>query len=150
MTAVAIGGQVRTTGQLTGAVVDPSGASVPAATVKVEEPSTRFTQTVTTAAAGEYVFTQLQPGRYRVTADATGFSQAVYTDVVIEAARTIDLRVEMKVGSSSQAIEVSAQTQVLETTSNTLATTINPDAVQNLPLNGRDALPLAELTPGAQ
>ncbi len=142
--------QVRTTGQLSGTVVDPSGAAVPNAKVRVTEPATGFTQSVTAGGFGEYSFPELQPGQYEVTSTAAGFSQAVYTGVVIEAARTTDLQLQMKVGASSQSVEVSAQAQVLETTTSTLSTTINPQSVQDLPLNGRDLLPMAELVAGAQ
>lgn len=143
-------GQVRTTGILSGTVVDPSGAAVPNASVTVTEPSTGFTQTVTASGVGDYSFTELQPGQYQLTCSAPGFANAVYSNIVIEAARTVDLQVQMKVGAASQSVEVSAQGQVLETSSNTLATTINPESVQNLPLNGRDLLPMAELVAGAQ
>lgn len=142
--------QVRTTGQLSGTVIDPSGAAIPKATVTVAEPTTGFTQTVTASASGEYSFPELQPGQYRVTATATGFAQAVYTSVVIQAAQTTDLQLQLKVGTATQTVEVSAQGQVLETSSNTLSTTINPKSVQDLPLNGRDLLPMAELVAGAQ
>jgi hypothetical protein len=59
--------------------------------------------------------------------------------VAVEAAQTVDLKVEMKVGPTTAVIEGSAQAQVLETTSNTLSTTISPEAIQDLPLDGRDA-----------
>ena len=143
-------GQVRTTGQLSGTVLDPSGAAIPNAQVTVNEPATGFTSSANTSSAGAYSFAELQPGNYQVTATAPGFAQAVYNSVVIEAARTTDLAIQMKVGSSKQSIEVSAQGQVLETSSTTLATTIDPKSVQNLPLNGRDLLPMAELVAGAQ
>jgi hypothetical protein len=144
------GAQVITTGQIAGTVVDPSGAVVPGATVTVTQPSTGFTQSVSTNVAGEYVFLNLLPGNYQLAATASGFAVASYTDVVVEAARTKNVQIQMKIGKTSQTIEVSAQGTILETTTNTLANTINPDAVQDLPLAGRDLLPLALLVPGAE
>ena len=143
-------GQARTEGQLSGTVVDPSGATVPNATLTLSEPSTGFTTTITANASGDYTFPDLQPGTYALTATAKGFASNTYKSVVIYAGRISNLKVEMKVGASTETVEVSAQAEVLETTSNTLATTVTGNSIQNLPLNGRDALPFAQLLPGAQ
>lgn len=142
--------QVRTAGTVSGTVVDPSGAVVPGASLTISEASTGFSQTVTSNSSGEYVFPALQPGTYSLAASATGFASTVYSDVVVSAARTSNIIVQMKVGAASQTVEVSAQGQVLETTSNTLSTTVGSSAIQNLPLNGRDILGFALLVPGAQ
>jgi hypothetical protein len=142
--------QVRTTGQISGTVTDPSGALVAGATITVTMPSTGFTQSVKANSEGQYSFPELQPGVYQLTASASGFAVTTYTDVLIEAARTKDLAIRMRVGQINEKVEVSAQGEVLETTTNTVATTIDPDQVQDLPLNGRDILPLAELVSGAQ
>lgn len=143
-------GQARTEGQLAGTVVDPSGAGVPNATLTISEPSTGFSTTVKASASGDYTFPDLQPGIYSLTASANGFATKTYKSVNIDAGRVSNLKVELKVGSSVETVEVSAQAEVLETTSNTLATTVSGDSIQNLPLAGRDALPFAQLLPGAQ
>jgi len=143
-------GQARTEGQLAGTVTDPSGASVPNASLTLTEPSTGFTTTVKATTSGDYTFPDLQPGTYSLTASAKGFATKEYKTVVIYAGRTSNLPVQLKVGSAVETVEVSAQGEVLETTSNTLATTVTGNDIQNLPLNGRDALPFAQLLPGAQ
>jgi hypothetical protein len=142
--------QVRTTGQVSGTVLDPSGAVVADATVVMKQTNTGFAQTVQSNGSGGYVFPNLQPGVYQLTATAPGFATAVVNDIVVEAARIKDVSVQMKVGTATDTVQVSAEGAVLETTTNTLSTTINPDQVQDLPLNGRDILPLAQLVPGAQ
>jgi hypothetical protein len=141
--------QVAATGGLTGTVVDPSGAVIPHATLTITDPTTNFSQTVTTNGAGVYTFVNLTPSTYRLTVSANGFAEAVVPGVIINTGRTTNLKVPMKVGEASTTVEVSSQGQVLETTTNTLATTISPEAIQNLPLAGRDALQFAELVPGA-
>jgi hypothetical protein len=141
--------QVLTTGGISGSVIDQSGGVIPDARVTISDPSTGFTRTTTSNAAGLYTFSDLQPATYRLKVSAKGFADAVVKDVVVEAAHTIDLKVEMKVGATTQVVEVSAQAQVLETTSNTLSTTISPEAIQDLPLEGRDALQFAQLVAGA-
>ncbi|HXW56930.1 MAG TPA: carboxypeptidase-like regulatory domain-containing protein [Candidatus Cybelea sp.] len=143
-------GQARTEGQLSGVVVDQSGATLPNATLVLDQPSTGFHTVVTSTAAGAYAFPDVQPGSYTLTADAKGFATKIYNTVVVYAGRTTDLRVELRVGTVTETVAVSAQAEVLETSSNTLATTVTGDAIQDLPLNGRDALPFAQLMPGAQ
>ena len=142
--------QVRTTGQLSGTVLDPSGAVLGSATVAARDADTGITRSQTTNASGQYVFPDLQPGTYQLTVTAAGFTSAVYNDVVIEAGRSRNLEIKMTMGAASEHVEVSAQGAVLETTTNTLSTTIDPVQLQNLPLAGRDLLPMAELVPGAQ
>jgi hypothetical protein len=143
-------GQASTAGELTGTVADPSGAVIATAQLTITQASTGFRRTVTSNSGGGYDFPDLQAGQYVLKVVAAGFTDAQYDNVTVETGRTVNLNVQMKVGSSTQTVEVSSQAQVLETTSNTLATTINPDSVQNLPLNGRDALPFAQLMAGAQ
>ncbi|HEX3985388.1 MAG TPA: carboxypeptidase-like regulatory domain-containing protein [Acidobacteriaceae bacterium] len=143
-------GQATTAGALSGTVADPTGAVIPNAALTISRPSTGFTRSVTASADGSFDLPDLQPGEYTLRASAKGFSDAVYNGIAIFTGRTINLRVKMAVGTSTQTVEVSSQPQTLETTTNTLATTINPDSVQDLPLNGRDALPFAQLVSGAQ
>lgn len=142
--------QLRTTGSISGVVSDPSGASVPGATITVKDPSTGLVQTAPSNASGEYVFPALLPAAYEVSVTARGFATATYTSVVVDAGRNTDLNVKLRVGAQSQTVEVTGHGEVLETSSNTLATTIENDAIQNLPLNGRDILGFAQLVPGAQ
>jgi Carboxypeptidase regulatory-like domain len=142
--------QVRITGQISGTVIDPSGSVVPGAVIATTMSSTGFTQSVAADSSGQYVFPELQQGVYQVTATANGFASTAYKNVVVEASRTKDLQIHMTIGQISEHVEVSAQGEILETTTNTLATTIDPDEVQDLPLNGRDILPMAEIVSGAQ
>ena len=141
--------QVVTTGGLSGTIVDPSGAAIPNATLTISNPSVGYTQTVTSNGAGVYTFADLQPATYQLTVSAKGFSDATVSGVIVAAARMTNLKIAMKVGAATETVEVSADSQVLETTTNSLNMTISPEAIQNLPLNGRDALQFAELTPGA-
>ena len=143
-------GQGRTEGQLSGRVLDPSGATVPAASLTLTQSSTGANLTATTNASGAYVFATVPPGTYKLSVEAKGFARAILDGVVIYTARTTDLDVNVTLGSTTQSVEVQAEGTVLETTTNTLATTVAGDSIQELPLNGRDILPFAQLVPGAQ
>lgn len=141
--------QVRITGQISGTVVDSSGAVVPRAVVKATDAATGASQTVTASASGVYVFPALQPGTYQLEATAKGFATAIYSNVVVSAAQTTDVQITMKIGAVSETVQVSAAGQILKTSEPTLATTISPTLVENLPLNGRDLLEFATLVSGA-
>ncbi len=143
-------GQATTAGQLTGTVVDPAGSVIPGAMLTLSRPSTGFTQNATANASGSYTLSNLQAGTYQLDVTAKGFAAAHYDDVNIDIGRISNLKILMKIGAASQTVKVSAAGEVLETTTNTLSTTISPDAVQDLPLNGRDTLPFAQLVQGAQ
>jgi hypothetical protein len=143
-------GQASTAGELSGTVIDPTGAVIPGATLTISQPSTGFTRTVVATGNGAYSFPDLNSGQYVLRVSAKGFADALYNGVTVDPGRVLDLNVHMRIGSSTQTVEVSSQGEVLETTTNTLATTISPEAVQDLPLNGRDALPFAQLVSGAQ
>src|SRR5215472_2939782 len=130
--------QVRTTGQLAGTVVDASGSVVPGASLTISQQATGFAQTITANESGEYIFPVLQPGAYQLRVTAKGFSSAFYEAVIIAAARTTDLKIGMAVGEVNEVVRVSSQSDVLETTSNTLSSTISPESIENLPLGGRD------------
>lgn len=140
----------RVQGQISGTVVDPSGAAVPAATVTLTQQSVGFSATTNTNETGSFVIPNLLPGKYKMIVEAKGFALAVFDEVTVDAARTTDMKVSLQIGGSAQTVEVSAVGEVLETSTNTLATTVNPDSIQDLPLNGRDILPLAQIVPGAQ
>lgn len=142
-------GQVSNNGQITGTVFDPSGKVISGAEITVSNPATKFTQTVKASSSGVYVFAQVEPGTYIVSATATGFTKTVLNNVVVQVAQTTDLPIKMTIGGEAQTVTVSATATVLQTTQNTLATTISPNLMENLPLNGRDVLEFATLAPGA-
>lgn len=142
--------QATTTGGLAGIVVDPSGSAIPGATLLITRPVIGFKRTVTSNSSGEYVIPNLEAGDYVLRVSAKGFADSLYLNVVIATGRTYNQNVQMKIGAASDTVSVVSSGEVLETTSNTLDTTIKPDAVQDLPLNGRDALPFAQLVSGAQ
>lgn len=141
--------QVTTSGKIAGTVLDPSGHAIPGAVVTATDPSISMTRTVKASPSGNYIFPALQPGRYDVSASAKGFATAVYHGIVVNVAQTTDVTVKLSIGTASQTITVSAAGQLLKTTQTTLATTISPKLIENLPLNGRNILEFASIVPGA-
>jgi len=143
-------GQVTTTGEIHGTVVDPSGAVVPDASIKLIDEATGIERTTAGAKDGGFVFVTLQAGSYTIAATAPGFQTAVLTGIDVLTARTRDVVIQMNVGEVTAHVEVTAAATALETTSNEISTTVQNNLVQELPLSGRDVLGFGLLMAGAQ
>jgi len=142
--------QVATTGQLVGAVQDQSGAVVPGVELQLQNEDTKAVLAAAASADGGFVFPTLSPGSYTLTVSKQGFDTTVYKGIIIYAARTTNQTIVMKVGAVTQTVEVLGGAQVLQTTANTIANTVDQKYLQDLPLPGRSALPFVLLSSGAQ
>jgi hypothetical protein len=142
--------QVATTGQIVGTVQDESGAITPDVGLELRNEATKATQNTVSRSDGGFVFTTLVPGSYTITATKQGFETAVYRGIVVNAARTTDQTVTLRVGVISETIEVLGAVPVLQTTTTTVSGTVDQKYLQDLPLPGRNALPFALLSAGAQ
>ena len=134
------------TSAIAGVITDETGATVPNATVTVTETATG--QVRTTTASGEYVVSQLPPGKYDVKVSAAGFQTGLASGVTLDVAQRARLDFTMKVGQLSQQVEVTARAAVMDTDTASLGQTIEQRTVNDLPLNGRNYLTLGSLSPG--
>src|SRR5215469_290556 len=87
----------RTEGQLSGRILDPSGAAIAGADLTLSQSSTGSTLTTSSNASGAYVFPTVPPGTYNLTVNAKGFARATLSEVVVYTARTTDLDVKVTV-----------------------------------------------------
>jgi hypothetical protein len=125
---------------LQGAVRDPSGAAVAAATVTARNLATNLTRTATTDADGMYQILSLPPGNYEVTAEAAGFSKGRIGSVTLTVGQRGDLDIPLAVGDVGAVVDISsAQVALVETTSTTVSNTIDQRRIENLPINERSA-----------
>ncbi len=138
-----------TTGDITGTVTDNSGAILPNAKVTLTNLETKETKTAQTTGAGDYTFTQLGPGTYSVEVQEAGFKSYVVPSVALAAGDRAREDAKLEVGSEAQTVQVTAQTPALQTDTSALSSTVTEQAVQDLPLNGRNYINLAQITPGA-
>jgi Carboxypeptidase regulatory-like domain len=141
--------QGRITGTIVGTVKDASGAVVPKAQLILIDTARGSTQETTSGTDGNFVFPNLQPGRYQLTANMQGFQPVTIQEVLVETARSIDVVVQFEVAGVTEAVNVEGRTQVVETSSNTVANTVNNEVIAKLPLAGRNILGFALLVPGA-
>jgi Carboxypeptidase regulatory-like domain len=135
-------------GTLSGTITDPSGSTVPNATVAIKATATGLTRTITTDEAGLYSAPNLLPGAYDVTASATGFQTVVQTGVTVTVGAQQTLNIKLSVGQVSQTVEVAAQAPQIQLTSSSITATVSDTTVRELPLNGRSWTDLATLQPG--
>src|SRR5215813_2098503 len=142
--------QVATTGQVVGGVQDASGAAVSGAELRLENVGTQVVQNTVAADDGGFVFPSVQPGVYKLTATRKGFETAIYTNIVVNAARTTNQPISLKVGSVNETVEVSGAAPALQLSTATISNTVEQKYLQDLPLPGREALPFALLSAGAQ
>ncbi len=138
-----------TTADILGTVTDATGAVVPNAQVTIKNLATGETRTGATSASGEYTFSLLQPGHYSITVTAGGFKVSNTPDLAIEAGDRARNDAHLQLGASSETINVEAQTPLLQAESATVSSTVTAQAVQDLPLNGRNYVQLVQLVPGA-
>jgi hypothetical protein len=138
------------TGAVNVTVQDPSGAAVNDAHLELKDLETNDVHTATTKGAGNAVLSFLNPAHYTLTVTKEGFATKVYPLVTVQANQVTALKVALSVGAAAQTVSVSGDNSpILDTTQNTIATTIDLKQVDNLPVGGRDVSALAFLVPGA-
>lgn len=136
------------TASLTGYVQDLSGAAIANAKVTVRNTATGITHTVITTAHGEYEVVQLPPAIYEVTAAANGFQTISQTGVVLQVDQRARTNFVLKVGQTTETIQVSSEAALTDTQSSSVGAVIDNREVSELPLNTRSFYSLALLAPG--
>ncbi len=135
-------------GAINGTVSDPSGAVVPNAQIKATEVSTGLDHNTVSTGDGQFAFQDIPLGAYKVTITAKGFRPYVADKVQVTAGTIYTLPIRLTLGEATQTVEVSAAALTIDTTTPTQTTTISSEAVQDIPLNGRDFAQLIAVNPG--
>ncbi len=147
--AAPFAGAQSTTADITGSVTDASGAAIPNATVTLTNVDTKEVRTAQSGGGGDYTFSQLGPGNYTVQIAETGFKSYSIQPFALAAGDRAREDAKLEVGSAGETVQVTSQTPALQTDSSDVATTVTEQAVQDLPLSGRNYINLAQITPGA-
>ena len=135
-------------GTILGVVKDPSGGAVAGATVTITNTDTSETRTAMTGDDGAYRVPALQPGHYSVKAEAPGFKSLTVTSLNLEVGQEMVVNGAMQVGSTEQAVTVTGEATLVDTTNSALGSVVSEQQVSDLPLNGRNYLDLTFLQPG--
>jgi hypothetical protein len=136
------------TGSISGSITDATGSAVSGATVKITAPATGFTRSTTTGEKGDYVIPLLSASNYDVEVNASGFQKTEAKDVRLQVDEHRELDFKLVPATVQTSVDVTASTVAVQTTDATLGQVINSQQVADLPLNGRDFVQLATLTPG--
>ncbi|MGB6303323.1 MAG: carboxypeptidase-like regulatory domain-containing protein, partial [Acidobacteriaceae bacterium] len=135
------------TTSLAGVVTDPSGGVLPGAAVTITRPATGQTLTTTTNARGQYQFSQLAPGTWNVTISAKGFADQTKVGTLL-VSKPATIPFTMSVQALAQTVNVSAETETLNTTDASLGNAISNRTIQSLPMEDRNVPDLLSLQPG--
>ena len=125
-------------GGINGTVTDGSGAVIPAAKITATDVATSTVRDTVSSSAGEFSFNDLPLGNYKIKVEASGFQTTEVTGVEVIAGKIYTLPVKLSVAQQATTVEVSADALSLDTTTFTQTTTIESEALQDVPLNGRD------------
>jgi len=140
-------GQTAGSGLIAGTLTDPSGAVVPGATVTIKHTDTATERVVTTNEVGLYRAPFLQPGNYQITASKSGFATVVRTDLNLQVGQTLTVDLSMPVKAASEAVTVSGEADVVDTSKTEVSQVVSEAAVTNLPIAGRRWDSFVLLTP---
>ena len=151
ISAQSVFAQLRIVGRISGTVQDPTGSVVPNAQVVLKDTKTGITKETTSTEGGTFLFPDLASGIYEVTVTIAGFQRSLVPDVSVSTNQTTDIRISLEVGQPTETVTVlGGASQVLETSSQLVASTLTPGTITELPLATRgNVLALARLSPGA-
>lgn len=137
-------------GTILGTVADSTGAVIPGATVTITNTATNAAATTITNNDGNYVVPNLSVGGYAVSATKEGFKKAIRSGLTLEVDQKAEINLVLEAGAVNEVVEVTSQASLVDTTTATFGKVIENRRVQDLPVNGRNALSLVLLAPTVQ
>jgi hypothetical protein len=139
----------QSTALLTGTVSDSSAGIIAGAEVRCWNTGTDLRVTAVTNSDGLFRFPDLPVGPYEVTVTSQGFETLVRRGVRLYTGQTLDLKLTLTIGQTSQSVEVTSPVPLVQTATSDVRTTVDSRQMSDLPLNGRNSFDLAVLTPGS-
>src|SRR5262249_18792596 len=137
------------TGSIQGTVTDPNGAVVPGASITITNKATGQVSKFTSSASGTYASGALIPGEYEVRIEAKGFQTQAIT-VPVQVGNISTGNAKLALGQSTEVVEVAGSNVTINTEQATVQGVLTTEQIENLPINGRNFLDLAQLEPGVQ
>ncbi len=134
--------------ELSGNVLYATGAAIPDAKITATNVGTNLTHSTVSGKSGEYVIPSLPPGDYTLAVEAAGFSKLKQTGINLQVNQQARVDLALKVGQTAETVSVEGRPPMLESESSSVGTVINQKLVNELPLNGRNFVQLATLSPG--
>ncbi|MGD0482182.1 MAG: TonB-dependent receptor [Terracidiphilus sp.] len=136
------------TGSIVGTVTESTGAAVPGASLTIEDEATGRKLTQLSGQDGSYTFSPVQIGTYTLTVAKQGFETSIQQHVEVTVQGHLEINPKLLVGAVTQEVQVTSSGPILETQTSSIQQLVNQRAINDLPLNGRNAAFLAQLSPG--
>jgi hypothetical protein len=137
-----------TTASVRGTVTDEQGASISGADVTITNVDTRYSRKTQTDSDGSYSFQSLPIGQYTLSVSKGGFRNFQEKNIVLHVNDNLRFDAQLKVGATTETVEVSATTTQVELTNGELSGTVSGAQITELPLNGRSFAQLLLTVPG--
>jgi hypothetical protein len=141
--------QSGTSSAITGTILDPAGSVVAGAAVTASEINTGATRTAQSDTTGRFLFSQLNPGTYRVSVLAQGFAAQQSASVTVAVGQIAAVNFALSLAGTSQAVTVSAQSGLMSLENANTSTTLDARTIKNLPNPGQDLTFVAQFAQGA-
>lgn len=135
-------------GSLSGSILDPGGAAVPGAKITLRDTRNNSTRQVSANSDGQYSITPVRAGEYQLEIEANGFQRFLQKDIRLQVDERLRVDATLQIGSVTETIQVTGQGTAVNTQDAVLRNVVDAKRMVDLPLNGRNALQLAVLTPG--
>jgi hypothetical protein len=153
ITVVALSGpplssQTTATGALAGELLDPSGAAIPGATLRLVDPSTSRTLTAISTDSGRFTFLLLPPGSYELQASKVDFETLELFGLQVYVTETLEVEARMRLATQIQQTQVVSDSLMVQTDTSALGRVVNESTVAGLPLVTRNFAQIAGLSPG--
>ncbi len=136
-------------GTITGVVQDTSGAVIPKASVTLTNLDQGWVLKTTTDGSGVYVFSPIKIGNYEVSASAPNFETTKQANLHLNIQQTLNVVIALKPGAASETVTVTTQAPLMQTQETSVSQTMSTQEINNVPLNGRNWVYIAQLAPGA-
>jgi len=133
---------------ISGSVTDPQGAAIPKAAILLIERSTGSRFKADSGETGQYTLTLIPPGQYELTVEAPAFKKYLRGGVTVSTNQRIVLNIAMELGSVQETISITAAAPLVETGTASVGQVITTNQVENMPINGRTPMALAQLAFG--
>ena len=146
LSAMVFAQQAVTSATFSGRIEDANGASVAGADIAAINLDQNRSVTAQSDAQGRFRFLYLPVGRYRLKVEARGFTP-LEREFTLTVGQALDAHLRLSVAGVTERLDIRSEATLIETVRTQVAETVLPAEVDNLPLNGRNYLDLAALTP---
>jgi Carboxypeptidase regulatory-like domain/TonB-dependent Receptor Plug Domain len=134
-------------GTISGTVTDPSGAAVKSVRIEIRNTETNTIVATQSNGEGYYLSPPLIVGSYEITAQTSGFKKEVRTGITLQVDQHAEINLQLQVGAATESVQVMAEASLVNTENASVGQVIENKRVEDLPLNGRNAFALVQLSP---